>query len=94
MSNVLVLTGTRKNVEMGTIRPQASSDRLLEQLTKAVLATDIQGMLVCPLPGCNVAVGYAVDDLVNHLWTHHRKLVIGVAAALTLWLLSTRRRSA
>lgn len=74
--------------------PRPSADGLLEQLAKAVLTTDIQGMLVCPLPRCNVVVGYAASELVDHFWTHHRELVVGGVALLTLMLLSARRREA
>lgn len=78
---------------MGTVPSRPSSDRLLEQIVKAVLATDIQGMLMCPFPGCNAAVGYGVSDLVNHLWANHRLEVVGGAIGLTLLLVSTRRQS-
>lgn len=78
---------------MGTYQSQTLSGGLVEQVAKAVLVTDVQGMFVCPLPGCNAAVGYAVGDVVDHLWTNHRDLVVGSAIVLTL-LLAARRRNA
>ncbi|MCL4545419.1 MAG: hypothetical protein M1118_12620 [Chloroflexi bacterium] len=78
---------------MGAYQSQTLSGKLVEQVARAVLVTDVQGMFVCPVPGCNAAIGYAVGDVVDHLWTSHRGVVVGSAIALIV-LLAAQRRNA